>query len=114
MYKLTVYRSQLFTEYGRLAMDEIFLKPFQVRGKMLLLVRDIRHVSAVAAPVDYFVFHTVLFLSQSLMFLIRDWSFPYEYDYGFRGGNDFLDKRLQVQYPPVIIWQTVINTLIWS
>uniref|UniRef100_A0A665XFS7 Atlastin-3-like n=1 Tax=Echeneis naucrates TaxID=173247 RepID=A0A665XFS7_ECHNA len=51
---------QLFTEYGRLAMDEIFLKPFQ-----------------------------------SLMFLIRDWSFPYEYSYGFKGGNEFLDKRLQ-------------------
>ncbi|KAL4648891.1 atlastin-3-like [Arapaima gigas] len=53
---------QLFTEYGRLAMDEIFLKPFQ-----------------------------------SLMFLIRDWSFPYEYPYGFKGGSDFLDKRLQVK-----------------
>lgn len=52
---------QLFTEYGRLAMDEIFLKPFQ-----------------------------------SLMFLIRDWSFPYEYVYGFKGGDEFLDKRLQV------------------
>uniref|UniRef100_A0A8C5EMW7 Atlastin-3-like n=1 Tax=Gouania willdenowi TaxID=441366 RepID=A0A8C5EMW7_GOUWI len=51
---------QLFTEYGRLAMDEIFLKPFQ-----------------------------------SLMFLIRDWSFPYEYVYGFKGGEEFLDKRLQ-------------------
>ncbi|KAJ8281878.1 hypothetical protein COCON_G00043970 [Conger conger] len=53
---------QLFTEYGRLAMDEIFLKPFQ-----------------------------------SLMFLIRDWSFPYEYGYGFKGGSEFLDKRLQVK-----------------
>ncbi|XP_054648460.1 atlastin-3 isoform X2 [Dunckerocampus dactyliophorus] len=53
---------QLFTEYGRLALDEIFLKPFQ-----------------------------------SLMFLIRDWSFPYEYTYGFKGGNEFLDKRLQVK-----------------
>ncbi|KAI4897269.1 hypothetical protein NFI96_024642, partial [Prochilodus magdalenae] len=53
---------QLFTEYGRLAMDEIFLKPFQ-----------------------------------SLMFLIRDWSFPYEYDYGLKGGSEFLDKRLQVK-----------------
>ncbi|TNN50085.1 Atlastin-3 [Liparis tanakae] len=52
---------QLFTEYGRLAMDEIFQKPFQ-----------------------------------SLMFLIRDWSFPYEYSYGFKGGNEFLAKRLQV------------------
>lgn len=53
---------QLFTEYGRLAMDEIFLKPFQ-----------------------------------SLMFLIRDWSFPYEYKYGLQGGRQFLDKRLQVK-----------------
>ncbi|XP_005988852.1 atlastin-3 [Latimeria chalumnae] len=53
---------QLFTEYGRLAMDEIFLKPFQ-----------------------------------SLMFLVRDWSFPYEYDFGLKGGMDFLEKRLQVR-----------------
>ncbi|XP_049927010.1 atlastin-2 isoform X2 [Epinephelus moara] len=53
---------QLFTEYGRLAMEEIYLKPFQ-----------------------------------SLMFLIRDWSYPYEHDYGLKGGNNFLDKRLQVK-----------------
>ncbi|MBN3302410.1 atlastin-3 [Amia ocellicauda] len=53
---------QLFTEYGRLAMDEIFLKPFQ-----------------------------------SLMFLVRDWSFPYEFKYGLHGGTAFLDKRLQVK-----------------
>ncbi|XP_061545217.1 atlastin-2-like isoform X1 [Phycodurus eques] len=53
---------QLFTEYGRLAMEEIYLKPFQ-----------------------------------SLMFLIRDWSFPYEHDYGLEGGNAFLEKRLQVK-----------------
>lgn len=53
---------QLFTEYGRLAMDEIFQKPFQ-----------------------------------TLMFLVRDWSFPYEYNYGLQGGMSFLDKRLQVK-----------------
>ncbi|KAM4607342.1 atlastin-2-like isoform 1-T1 [Polymixia lowei] len=53
---------QLFTEYGRLAMEEIYLKPFQ-----------------------------------SLMFLIRDWSYPYEHDYGLKGGNTFLEKRLQVK-----------------
>ncbi|KAM8939233.1 atlastin-3 [Pelodytes ibericus] len=53
---------QLFTEYGRLAMDEIFLKPFQ-----------------------------------TLMFLIRDWSFPYEYHYGAGGGMKFLEKRLRVK-----------------
>uniref|UniRef100_A0A673CMQ5 Atlastin-2-like n=1 Tax=Sphaeramia orbicularis TaxID=375764 RepID=A0A673CMQ5_9TELE len=53
---------QLFTEYGRLAMEEIYLKPFQ-----------------------------------SLMFLIRDWSYPYEHDYGLDGGNAFLERRLQVK-----------------
>ncbi|KAM9344610.1 atlastin-2 isoform 2-T2 [Symphorus nematophorus] len=53
---------QLFTEYGRLAMEEIYLKPFQ-----------------------------------SLMFLIRDWSYPYEHNYGLKGGNNFLEKRLQVK-----------------
>ncbi|MGH0174820.1 UNVERIFIED_CONTAM: hypothetical protein FKN15_069145 [Acipenser sinensis] len=31
------------------------------------------------------------------MFLVRDWSFPYEYHYGLKGGMDFLDKRLQVK-----------------
>lgn len=54
---------QLFTEYGRLAMEEVSEKPFQ-----------------------------------SLMFLIRDWCFPYEFCYGMKGGNEFLDKRLQVKH----------------
>ncbi|KAE8601260.1 hypothetical protein XENTR_v10013606 [Xenopus tropicalis] len=53
---------QLFTEYGRLAMEEIYKKPFQ-----------------------------------TLMFLIRDWSYPYEHTYGLKGGNSFLEKRLQVK-----------------
>lgn len=34
---------------------------------------------------------------QSLMFLIRDWSYPYEHNYGLKGGNNFLEKRLQVR-----------------
>lgn len=53
MHGFTVYCSQLFTEYGRLAMDEIFLKPFQVRVKMLPVVRDIRLVSGVASRVHF-------------------------------------------------------------
>ncbi|XP_038152043.1 atlastin-2-like isoform X1 [Cyprinodon tularosa] len=53
---------QLFTEYGRLAMEETKTKPFQ-----------------------------------SLMFLIRDWSFPYEHEYGLNGGCKFLRKRLEVK-----------------
>lgn len=50
---------QLFTEYGRLAMEENDYKPFQ-----------------------------------RLEFLIRDWSYPYEYPYG--DGQKLLDKRLSV------------------
>uniref|UniRef100_A0A9J8C8Q6 Atlastin GTPase 2 n=1 Tax=Cyprinus carpio carpio TaxID=630221 RepID=A0A9J8C8Q6_CYPCA len=53
---------QLFTEYGRLAMEEIYEKPFQ-----------------------------------KLLFLIRDWCYPYEHGYGLKGGNCFLDRRLQVK-----------------
>jgi len=33
---------------------------------------------------------------QHLHFLIRDWSYPYQYEYGATGGNQLLDKRLQV------------------
>ncbi|XP_038073230.1 atlastin-2-like [Patiria miniata] len=51
---------QLFTEYGRLAMENSSDKPFQ-----------------------------------SLMFLVRDWSYPYEYNYGEEGGNRVLEKRIK-------------------
>lgn len=44
--------SQLFTEYGRLAMDEIFLKPFQVRKTTgidkLLLMLDVYLIAFVS------------------------------------------------------------------
>lgn len=33
---------------------------------------------------------------QSLLFLVRDWSYPYDYEYGMEGGNELLAKRLQV------------------
>uniref|UniRef100_A0A7N9ALJ8 Atlastin-2-like n=1 Tax=Mastacembelus armatus TaxID=205130 RepID=A0A7N9ALJ8_9TELE len=33
----------------------------------------------------------------TLMFLIRDWSYPYEHPYGLEGGQSFLEKRLQVK-----------------
>lgn len=52
---------QLFTEYGRLALESAVEKPFQ-----------------------------------KLIFLVRDWSFPYEANYGFDGGQKILDRRLQV------------------
>lgn len=31
------------------------------------------------------------------MFLIRDWSYPYEHEYGLKGGKNFLERRLQVR-----------------
>ncbi|KAM7445038.1 putative RING-H2 finger protein [Porites harrisoni] len=52
---------QLFTEYGKLAMEESNIKPFQ-----------------------------------RLVFLVRDWSFPYEAPYGSTGGNQVLEKRLRM------------------
>ncbi|KFM70854.1 Atlastin, partial [Stegodyphus mimosarum] len=52
---------ELFTEYGRLAMEECDDKPFQ-----------------------------------KLLFLVRDWSFPYEAEYGAIGGKIILDRRLEL------------------
>ncbi|KAK3739927.1 hypothetical protein QZH41_015972, partial [Actinostola sp. cb2023] len=52
---------QLFTEYGKLAMENNDVKPFQ-----------------------------------KLMFLVRDWSFPYEAEYGSKGGSLILERRLKI------------------
>ncbi|XP_055880106.1 atlastin-like isoform X3 [Biomphalaria glabrata] len=54
---------QLFTEYGRLALEanDNVSKPFQ-----------------------------------TLQFLVRDWSFPYEAPYGAAGGRQILEKRLKI------------------
>ncbi|XP_071554538.1 atlastin isoform X8 [Temnothorax nylanderi] len=52
---------QLFTEYGRLALESSDSTPFQ-----------------------------------RLQFLVRDWVYPYEADYGANGGKKLLDKRLEI------------------
>ena len=39
----------------------------------------------------------LLFVFQSMIFLVRDWSFPYEFPYGQEGGMKFLEKRLKVR-----------------
>lgn len=39
-----------------------------------------------------------------MIFLVRDWSFPYEFTYGQEGGMKFLEKRLKVRY---WVWITV-------
>ncbi|KAI1286186.1 Atlastin-2 [Halotydeus destructor] len=33
---------------------------------------------------------------QKLLFLVRDWQYPQEYDYGLKGGKQFLDSKLEV------------------
>jgi atlastin len=53
---------EIFTEYGRLALEATDEKPFQ-----------------------------------KLVFLIRDWSFPYEHPYGLTGGQGLLEKKLAIK-----------------
>ncbi|CAD5123328.1 DgyrCDS11685 [Dimorphilus gyrociliatus] len=53
---------KLFTEYGRLALQQSDCTPFQ-----------------------------------HLEFLVRDWPYAYEYDYGDEGGNKFLTKKLAIE-----------------
>ena len=38
-----------------------------------------------------------LCIVQSLYFLVRDWSFPYDHEYGKEGGRTYLEKVLKVR-----------------
>ncbi|KHJ75371.1 hypothetical protein OESDEN_25013 [Oesophagostomum dentatum] len=38
----------------------------------------------------------IRFYFQSLQFLVRDWSFPYEAEFGYEGGQKIMEERLQV------------------
>ena len=35
---------------------------------------------------------------QDLLFLIRDWPFPYEYPYGFEGGQKYIDYKFNLEH----------------
>lgn len=68
---------QLFTEYGRLALEDSGETPFQ-----------------------------------KLQFLVRDWSYPYEAEYGSEGGKSILERRLKVsdkQHPELQSLRKHIN-----
>lgn len=69
-------------------MEEVYEKPFQV----VIILR-----SRIFNAQIYVLIGSPGFLCvQTLMFLIRDWSYPYEHPYGLEGGLNFLEKRLQV------------------
>ncbi|CAB4056163.1 ATL [Lepeophtheirus salmonis] len=69
---------QLFTEYGRLALEDSGQTPFQ-----------------------------------KLQFLVRDWSYPYESNFGAAGGAKMLKRRLEVsdkQHPELQALRKHINS----
>lgn len=53
----------LFTEYGKIAVEESEEKPFQ-----------------------------------KLLFIVRDWSYAYEHDFGWNGGNDLVNDRMKITH----------------
>lgn len=54
-----------------------------------------------------FVWVKFIVFFQSMIFLVRDWSFPYEFPYGQEGGMKFLEKRLKVRHLPNHCWERV-------
>lgn len=71
-------------------MEEITQKPFQVLLETHTLTQEPFTLGTCVCNQAADVF-------QSLMFLIRDWSYPYEHEYGLEGGKKFLERRLQVR-----------------
>ncbi|CAJ0956295.1 unnamed protein product [Ranitomeya imitator] len=53
-----------------------------------------RNMVDVTGPISSAASVSIAFMS--LIFLVRDWSFPYEFPYGAEGGSKFLEKRLKV------------------
>lgn len=95
-------------------MEETFLKPFQVFAVFecfcwqffeLFSEKDCSswncHYEKLWYALYYYKWTSVLtfyvLLHKSMIFLVRDWSFPYEFSYGQEGGMNFLEKRLKVR-----------------
>ena len=45
--------------------------------------------------------------------MVRDWSYPYDADYGWLGGERILDKRLEVHIAWYLIWVICLTAKIF-
>lgn len=82
-------------------MEETFLKPFQVFAILLLIPKLIPKLWLWVSPMLLVNVTYLVLFQKSLIFLVRDWSFPYEFPYGQEGGMKFLEKRLKVSGPKI-------------
>lgn len=56
------------------------------------------HFTGIGLNLSFPIDKVTLSLLQCLEFLVRDWSFPYEAQYGATGGRKILERRLQVSH----------------
>ncbi|EPY83856.1 ADP-ribosylation factor-like 6 interacting protein 2 isoform 4-like protein [Camelus ferus] len=89
---------------GAFRKGKSFLLDFMLRymyNKVAVLLMDTQGAfdsqSTIKDCATVFALSTMTSSVQTLMFLIRDWSYPYEHSYGLEGGKQFLEKRLQVK-----------------
>ncbi|XP_056677048.1 atlastin-1 isoform X3 [Monodelphis domestica] len=80
--------------------SEVFLIDKPDGKKVAVLLMDTQGTfdsqSTLRDSATVFALSTMISSIQSLIFLVRDWSFPYEFSYGADGGTKFLEKRLKV------------------
>nr|KAF6307594.1 atlastin GTPase 2 [Myotis myotis] len=81
--------------------NEVFVIDRPDGTKVAVLLMDTQGAfdsqSTIKDCATVFALSTMTSSVQTLMFLIRDWSYPYEHSYGLEGGKQFLEKRLQVK-----------------